>query len=80
MALQVDWLHILLVLCLLELCVLHCFKVPSILFAWHLFVFGQNWNTCHLEGLLRPHSFVFLFLKSFLYVLFVQEESFHFFL
>jgi len=27
MALQVDWLHILLVLCLLELCVLHCFKV-----------------------------------------------------
>jgi hypothetical protein len=54
MALQVDRLHILLVLCLLELCVLHCFKVPSIPFSWHLFVFAQNWSICHLERRLRP--------------------------
>ncbi len=52
--LQVDWLHIFLVLCLLELCVLHCFKVPSILFALHLFLFAQNWSICYLERLLRP--------------------------
>jgi hypothetical protein len=67
--LQVDWLHILLVLCLLELCVFHgiCLSLHKI-------------ETYVILKHFQDHKTLFFwFLKNFLCVLFAQEQSSHFF-